>query len=153
MSHLLVKDTFEKFYLSEASIKTANSYTISGEVNKDFYTDEEYSSLSEKKYSLWHDIKPFCFQLIKGSHVPSYMKLVFLLSDSSAAQLIEKTDTGISPDDVNGLFLNIKYADGTVNIVTGTSIKIFTLDKSLEQAFDRAVKAFLSSNGINYEEI
>lgn len=37
MSQLLIKEAFDGLFLSEAVIKTANSYTISGELNKDFF--------------------------------------------------------------------------------------------------------------------
>ena len=41
MSQLLIKEAFDGLFLSEAVIKTANSYTISGELNKDFFSEEE----------------------------------------------------------------------------------------------------------------
>ena len=40
MSQLLIKEAFDGLFLSEAVIKTANSYTISGELNKDFFSEE-----------------------------------------------------------------------------------------------------------------
>ena len=41
MSHLLVKDTFDNFLLSEADIKTSCSHSIDGQINRAFYSDEE----------------------------------------------------------------------------------------------------------------
>ena len=67
MSHLLIKDSFNSMLLSEAELAMANTYTIQGKINRSFYTDEEYESLSNKDYSLWEDIKPFCYSLVKGS--------------------------------------------------------------------------------------
>ena len=66
MSQLLIKEAFDGLFLSEAVIKTANSYTISGELNKDFFSEEEWNDLPEKSYSRWSSVKPFCFRLIKG---------------------------------------------------------------------------------------
>ena len=43
MSQLLIKEAFDGLFLSEAVIKTANSYTISGELNKDFFSEEEWN--------------------------------------------------------------------------------------------------------------
>lgn len=152
MSHLLIKNTFDRFQLSEASLSTANTYTINGEVNRAFYTQEEFESLSDHRYSRWESIKPFCFQLIKGSKVPSAMKYIFVLPEERTEQLLKECDFTASLSDVSGLFLNIKYGEAGVTIVTGTALHIFTLDKTLEKAFDRYVKTFLEHSGISYEE-
>ena len=66
MSQLLVKNTFDTLYISEADIATSVTFSINGLINKDYYTQEEYEQLTHKKYSLWSDIKPVCFNLIKG---------------------------------------------------------------------------------------
>lgn len=153
MSQLLIKEVFDSFHLSEAVIKTANSYTISGEMNKDFFSEEEFHNLPDQNYTRWTAVKPFCFSLIKGNKVPSYMKIVFLLPKDMVTKLIAESNAGLAFNDINGLFLNIKYTEGKVSIVTGTSIKIFTLDKTLEHTFDAFVKSFLFANGIDFEEI
>ena len=82
MSHLLVKDTFDNFLLSEADIKTSCSHSIDGQINRAFYSDEEWETLEgdARRYELWLNQKPFCFSLIKGSKVPSSMKIVLLRS-------------------------------------------------------------------------
>ena len=76
---------------------------------------------------------------------------IFLLSEGDTSQLAGQTD--INPEDINGLFINIRYSDSGLTLVTGTSVRTFTLDKSLEHAFDSYVKVFLETSGINYEEI
>ena len=92
-----------------------------------------------------------CFGLIKGNKVPTSLKIIFLLSEGDTSQLSGQTD--INPEDINGLFINIRYSDSGLTLVTGTSVRTFTLDKSLEHAFDSYVKVFLETSGINYEEI
>ncbi len=154
MSQLFIKDTFDNFLLSEADIKTACSYRIDGQVNRTFYTDEEWSSLNEDstKYTAWHSLKPFCFSIIKGNKVPSLLRIVMLLPGSEAARLLSHIETDISPDNINGLFINIRYQDGRADIITGTSLNIFSLDKALDSAFDSYIKSFLSDNGIDFED-
>lgn len=152
MSQLLIKNVFDSFYLSEASIKTANSYVINGEVNRDFFTGEEFEQLSDKKYSRWTSIKPFCFNLIKGSKVPSFMKIVFVIPDEMTSKLISESGADFSVDSINGLFLNIRYTDGVATVVTGVSLNIFTMDKSLEHYFDSFIKGFLFEHKIDFEE-
>ena len=114
-------------------------------------TDDELASLASPSYSQWSKIKPVCFGLIKGNKVPTSLKIIFLLSEGDTSQLAGQTD--INPEDINGLFINIRYSDSGLTLVTGTSVRTFTLDKSLEHAFDSYVKVFLETSGINYEEI
>jgi hypothetical protein len=153
MSHLLIKDTFDSFLLSEADISTANTYSIQGSINRDFFSDEEWNELTNQEYSSWAQLKPFCFSLIKGSKVPSSMKLIFLLSSEQCQNLLSTIDTEFTANDINGLFMNIRYQDGQLTLITGTSLRVFTLDKTLDKAFDQYVCRFLSESGIAYEEL
>lgn len=52
-----------------------------------------------------------------------------------------------SPEDINGLFLNIKFESNKLSCTTGTSLKTFSLDKSVEEAWDRYAAEFLRQNG------
>ena len=153
MTKLLVKDTFDNLYVSEATISTYNTFQINGLINKNFYTSEEPESNDSAEYSLWKKLRPFCFELIKGSKTPSFLKIIFLLATEDITKLIEKNDLGFTLDDINGLVLNIKYSEGEITCITGSSIKLFTMDKSLEHAFDSYVKQFLSQNNIDFEEL
>ena len=153
MTKLLVKDTFDNLYVSEATISTYNTFQINGLINKNFYTSEEPESNDSAEYSLWKKLRPFCFELIKGSKTPSFLKIIFLLATKDITTLIETNNLGFSLDDINGLVLNIKYAEGVITCITGSSIKLFTMDKSLEHAFDSYAKQFLSQNNIDFEEL
>lgn len=107
MSHLLVKDTFDNFLLSEADIKTSCSHSIDGQINRAFYSDEEWETLEgdARRYELWLNQKPFCFSLIKGSKVPSSMKIVMLMSTKDTEALLSQIEAGLSTDNINGLFI------------------------------------------------
>lgn len=154
MSHLLVKNTFDNFLLSEASINTSCLHSIEGKINHSFYSDEEWAELDEdeKKYTSWLVQKPYCFSLIKGSKVPSSMKIVMLLSSSATVKLLNDSEALLSYDNINGLFINIKYQDGHADIITGTSLNIFSLDKTLDSSFDSYIRNFLIDNGLDFEE-
>ena len=118
-------------------------------------SDEEWDNLNnnEKSYSEWGNIKPFCFSLIKGNKVPAAMKLVMLASYELVTDIIAKNNIAVMPENVNGLFINMKYQEGHVDIITGTSLNIFTLDKQLDTAFDKYVKTFLANAGLDFEEL
>ena len=80
------------------------------------------------------------------------MKIVFVIPDEMTSKLISESGADFSVDSINGLFLNIRYTDGVATVVTGVSLNIFTMDKSLEHYFDSFIKGFLFEHKIDFEE-
>ncbi len=153
MSHLLLKDTFDHFYLKEASITTFSTFLIDGYLQKEYFSSEEQemNRLETQPYCYWQQVRSFCFDLIKGKKTPLSFKLVFQLSSENTAKLLAQSGLSLSPSDVSGLYLNLHYDGEHLNCVTGTSLRIFTLDKSLDQAWDLMVQKFLRSKQIPFE--
>lgn len=152
MSHLLIKDTWDSFLLSEATLMMANPFTINGEINHSFFTNEEYEALSDKTYVLWSQIKPFCYSIIKGNKVPTTMKIIFVIPKNMETQILANLDSTIASDDIDRLFVNIYYNESGITIITGTCLHTFTLDKTLEHDFDHYIKNFLNQFELSFEE-
>ena len=152
MSQLLIKETFDTLYISEADISTAITFSINGSINKDYYTNEEYEQLSLKKYSTWGTVKPICFDIIKGKKVPSSMKIVFILPENICESIISYNSLPFSLSDISALCINVRYINGNVTITTGSSLNIFTLDKAVDNALDDYIKKFLDNASIDFEE-
>lgn len=146
MKHLLLTETFDHFLFIEGEITTFNTFTIDGYLHKDFF--EEEPTLS---FSFWKQIREFCFSIIKGKRTPLQFKFVFSLSPENIAKLISQNELDFQPQDVQGLYLNLRFNGTDLQCITGTSLKTFTLDKSLEQAWDKMVQKFFSQKGIEYE--
>lgn len=146
-SHLLVKNTFEQMELVEGTVKTHSTFVIDGEKNTSYYadTDEE----PENAYNTWEKLRPVCYEIIKGKQLPIYFKFVFRLDKEHTGRLLWELPD-FKPEDITGLFLNIKYENGILSLTTGTSLKIFTLDKTVDKVFDRFVTGFLTENSIDY---
>lgn len=145
MSKLLIDSSFDKFLVSNVSITTYNTFEIDGHIKKEFFSNEEFESLPDSHLSFWSKLRPFCFSLIKGNKTPVKFRMIFALNRTQIEQLITSNQISINADDVNELFLNIKYENNTLTYVTGTSLKIFTIDKSLETAFDTYISDFIST--------
>ncbi len=152
MSHLLIKGTWDNFLLSEATLMMANPFTISGEINRSFFTNEEYEALSDKTYMLWSQIKPFCYSIIKGNKVPTAMKIIFVLPKNIETEILTNADSTIAADDIDRLFVNVRYNENGITLITGTCLHTFTLDKTLEHAFDHYIKNFLNQAELPFEE-
>ena len=149
MSALLLSDTFDNFYFIEGEITTFNTFKIDGFTKKDFFEKDEVFP----EYSRWGTVRDFCYSIIKGKKTPLDFKIIFGLSPKNIENLIIKNELGIDPSTVQGLYMNVKYDGSTLHIVTGTSFKSFTMDKTLEAAFDKMVLKFFTLKEIDFEEL
>lgn len=153
MSKLLIGSDFDAFWLSEADITTYVTYTINGLLHPDFFDTQEAETIQNegREYALWKDMKPFCFSIMKGTKTPLHFKIVFMLSRKNTEKLLSGNHVPFSLDDIFGLFVNFQY-DGThLTCTTGTSVKTFTLDKSLDHLWDEMVQKFFRQQQIPYE--
>jgi hypothetical protein len=48
----------------------------------------------------------------------------------------------LAPENVGALFYNIYYDDGKLQVTTGSSIRVFSLDKSLDNLWDDTVEKY-----------
>lgn len=148
MAKLLLSETFDPFYFIEGEIVTFNTFTLDGYLKKDFFEQEEDP---EREYALWKDVREFCFSLIKGKRTPLSFKFVLGLSDSNIEKLLLQQGLDFKPQDVQGLYINLKYDGQKLQCITGTAMNLFTMDKSLEQAWDMMVQKFFAQKEIKYE--
>ena len=155
MKDLLVGDAFDSFRVSEFSVTTNVSYSIDGEIHPEFNSPSEGASIPKngETYISWSDIKPFCFSIIKGKRTPLNFKIVFGLSKDDIARLLIDNKISLNTDDIFGLYLNCQYENNSLMCVTGTSLRLFSLDKTLDNAWDTYVAEFLDNHGFTHEAI
>lgn len=147
-SGLFIGEIFDGFLVREAEVVTFNSFTIDGRVRHGYYSDEELEENQIEEFSFWKVLKPFCFSLIKGKRLPESFRIVFMLSPDAKEKFVEKHVPGLLPDQVGGLYLNVHYENNEMTVVTGTSMNMFTLDKTLENEWDESVRVFFQRHGI-----
>lgn len=153
MNELLLQHAFDSFLFLKGEITTFNTYHIDGRLRKDFYrqqTNEEIT-IPEREYALWKDQREFCFSIIKGKRTPLNFRFIFSLSAPNIAKLLEQEQLSFSLADVQGLYLNFKYDGTTLTCTAGTSMNLFTLDKSLETAWDKMVQRIFTKYEIPFE--
>ena len=155
MGKLLNSECFDSFLLKEASIHSFVPYRIDGHINKAFFGDdaEDTASFTAYEYAQWKDIRPVCFDLIKGRRTPTKFIFVLYLKPEAMTAMFEKA--GISADEslVQNLILNIRFEQGEINITTGVDYSGFTLDKQAEQLWDTTFLKFLDKKEIAYENL
>lgn len=146
MSHLLLSETFDSFLFIEGEITTFNTFKIDGFLQKDFFDNDK----DLPDYSCWKTIREYCFSIIRGKRTPLGFHLIFRLSDANIRRLIARNTPSLRPEDVQGLYLNIHYNGKHLSCITGTSFKTFTMDKSLEHAWDEMVQKFFRREKIEF---
>lgn len=151
MNALLASKCFDAFLLEEAVIATFNTFHIDGHIVKDFYTSAEQSEITDD-FSLWKDIRPFCFQLIKGKKTPVSFRVVLHAPDTLIEKIAADPECGVAANMIRALALNIRYDNGHVLCVTGCSYTTFLMDKSAEKLWDAYVRRMFCELNIDYEE-
>ena len=139
--------------MREATIVTFNSFTIDGKVRHGFYSDEELEEGKIEAYSSWKALRPFCFSLIKGSKLPESFAIVFKLPPANVERFLKDRGSSWLPEQVGGLFINVRYEEQVLSCITGLSMNQFTMDRTLEREWDDSIKAFLKKEEIAFEEV
>ena len=129
-SKLFLKEDFDSFLVKEVNIVTYNNFSIDGHIRQGYYTDEELEANQIESFSSWS------------------FHIVLLLPPSDTEKFAFASGSGISSEQIQGLYLNIRYEDGALYCVTGTSLNLFTMDKILENEWDKAVEKFMRSHEI-----
>ncbi|MCI8896107.1 MAG: hypothetical protein HFI42_12375 [Lachnospiraceae bacterium] len=152
MNKLLGTDLMDHFLMPEAAITTCITHTIDGHMHPEFYgpADEEYEQLRQNDICPFSLVRPMCFDLMKGRRTPLSFHFVFQLSPENQQRTIERSGCRFRPEDISGMFLNLRYQDRRLTCTTGISYRSFSLDKSLEQEWDRLVMLFFKNHQIPF---
>ena len=150
MTRLLATDCFDSFLLEQASISVQAEYTIDGHLNRDFYTKEELADpqICPYRFVRWSDVRPLCFQMIKGKRAPSRFQFVLHLMPDYVPGVLKGADPDLRPDQIKALVLTVRYDGRSVSLITGTAFSSFVLDKTLDAQWDKTVRQFLTKKGI-----
>ena len=154
MSKLLASESFDIFLLEEAVIGTANTFTIDGRINKEFFHQENDEDVLEiPEFRPWSELRNLCFDLIKGKRTPLFFRITFQLKPDLAASLLKKENCDIPPEQVKALALNIRYDGSKAVLTTATAYHTFLLSKEPDAIWDRALSKYLDREGIAYDVI
>lgn len=148
MNKLFVKETFDRFLLSEATLTTFAAYHVDGAYHPEFFGEDQEGPVP--RLCPWSRLRPVFFSLIRGKHTPLNFKIIFQLSGEDTERLLITDNLPFQPEDVFGLYMNVQYDGEKVTVTTGSSLKIFTLDKSLDASWDALTKRFFLRQGIDF---
>ncbi len=150
MNQLLAGTSFDNFLLAEGTVSTANTYTIDGHINKEFYKGDDTAVLPYD-FAEWSEMKVLIFNLIKGKRTPLYFKLVLHFKPELVSKLLAAAGCSLPAEQVKALVLTIKYDGSSTILTTGTAFHTFVMNKEPDNIWDKAITQFLSKEGIEYE--
>ena len=152
MNKLLIGEVFDRFFLVEASVTTFNTFTIDGRLQQDFF-DTDTAAMHKSnaiEYSLWRDVKPYCFSVIRGRRTPLNFRIVLQLSHKQTQQILNPSFPDGSVPDCR-FCLNLQYRNDSLLCTTGVSYASFCLDKRPEHLWDEMIRTFLSGQHIAFQ--
>ena len=152
---LFIREVFDPFWMNQAEITTYNTFSIDGKLHMDFLDSDELQILqkSGRTYSLWKEVKPFCYSVIRGKRTPLSFKIVLQLSKAQTQALVTQAGLSLDPSVISGLYLNLQFKNKILLSTRGTAFNTFIPDKRLEQLWDGMVLDFFSQHQIIFEEL
>lgn len=155
MNKLLLTEGFDYFLLEQGTIVTYNTFRIDGHIHQEFYEKQEQEdcSLCPYEFSLWKDMRPLFFQLIKGKHTPLSFKFVLILLPWQMDKILSAGGFTDSHKLLKAFTLTIRYDGSPLTLVTGISTTSFLMDKTPEQLWDTAFQRFMDHRQIAWEEL
>lgn len=150
MGKLLKGENFDGLLLKEGFLRTSMEYRFQGRVFREYFDTEEQDKHTED-YTYWGEVKPFVFELVKGKRTPLAFSFTLLMAKNETAELLAKRSVNVGEDSPS-LCLQIRFEHGVGRIITGTARNIFTLDKSLDEAWDAEVRQLLKAMELAVEE-
>ena len=103
------------------------------------------------KFSSWRTTKPVCFSRDPGkASAGDLPHRPLACRRRPGAGSYRPMLRGSCREQAGGLYINIQYENQEMTCVTGTSMNVFTMDRTLEREWDESVKQFLKRSGIAF---
>ena len=145
-TQLFAGTAFDSFLIVEAGFSTAATFAIDGHVNEEFVGEEGMKQQDFREGIVrWEKLRPICYEIIKGKKVPQQFKIVLKLSEEQTEAFLSASGSHYTAEQISGLFLNINFRSNKLYCTTGTALKLFSMDKSLELLWDEYMSQFLRS--------
>ena len=148
MSQLLLKESFDSFFIEEVEVVTYAKMTIAGKRNMSWYDSDD---VQKESLLRWTEIKKVIFEYIKGKKTPSYMKISLKADNRMIYELLKDSGCMGKVEEYNPeLYIQIRYENDNLDIVTGISYEQFVMDKTIEHAWDEAIQKWLKMLKVSY---
>ena len=153
MSRLFSGNTFDSFLLAEGTLRMGVTWQVDGKLNRDFFDKSTWEDPSQRPYdyAAWSQVRPFLRDLIRGKRVPVSFHFILHLKPEIMQAMLEKEGDNELISCVGAFVLTIRYKNGEASLLTGISMKSFTMNKNADRLWDKTIRRFLEANEIAFE--
>ena len=155
MSGLFSGNTFDSFLLAEGTLQMAVNWQIDGRLNRDFFEKDVWEDPARRPYdyAAWSEVRPSLRELIRGKKAPVSFQFVLHLKPELMKNMLEKEGDQELLSCVGAFVVTIRYKDGRVSLLSGISMKSFTMNKNADILWDKAIRRFLQAKEIAFESL
>lgn len=155
MSRLFSGNTFDSFLLAEGTLQMGVTWQVDGKLNRGFYEKDVWEDPAQRPYDYtsWSEVRPALRDLIRGKKAPVSFQFVLHLKPELMESLLRKEGDNELLSCVGAFVLTIRYKDGEVILLTGISMKSFTINKNADILWDKVIRRFLQSKEIAFESL
>ena len=140
---LLSSDFFGEMLLYKAEVRGAYDISMDGNINPDFF-DSDDLAVHEKEisegYVTWANSRNLFYQALRGKNLPISFNITLIVPKSDNEKILKKYNENIDVSDLSSLSLNVIYDREKMIVTSGTSMKFFTMDRSIEMIWDDIVQ-------------
>lgn len=149
MANLLLKDTFDLFLLEQATIHTSMKIDYDGHLYNGYFPLDTLDKMKEHGDCIAYlEVRNIFYERIKGNIIPPYFKFVLKATNEMIDKICK--DYSFNKENVEGMFLNFTYREDRLLITAGISLKNFSQDRTIEDAWCIQMEEFLKKSGINW---
>lgn len=155
MSRLFSGNTFDSFLLAEGKLQMAFTWQLDGKLNRDFFEKSVWEDPAQRPYdyTAWSEVRPSLRELIRGKKAPVSFQFVLYLKPELMENMLRKEGETQLLSSVGAFVLTIRYKDGEASLLSGISMKSFTMNKNADILWDKAIRSFLDAREIAFEEL
>ena len=109
---------------------------------KELFEKEKYDSFYLYEARVKTKLDYYVNGRLNRERLPIGFKIILMFNRENISRLLEMNNLPVKEEDVSALFMNVVYEHETLSVTTGTSLKIFTMDKTLEHICDDTIKKY-----------
>ena len=91
-------------------------------------------------YVTWANSRNLFYQALRGKNLPISFNITLIVPKSDNEKILKKYNENIDVSDLSSLSLNVIYDREKMIVTSGTSMKFFTMDRSIEMIWDDIVQ-------------
>lgn len=148
-------NTFDSFLLTEGTLQMGVTWQVDGRLNRDFFEKAVWEDPEQRPYDYmtWSEVRPSLRELIRGKKAPVSFQFVLHLKPELMESMLRREGENELLSCVGAFVLTIRYKEGEASLLSGISMKSFTMNKNADILWDKAIRRFLQAKEISFESL